>query len=332
MASEEYGVKLKVTADTAEAQQMMDELIQQNQKRVQQSVSPSDGGGASGGINPKNAGKKLGQAFNQEVSGKSGTAIGKAIAGFILHQGLGAVLSSQRVVGGDNRNVDRAQAGFGGAMQFGTIGAMLGGPAGAVIGALLGGMTGLFSQYGKERQERQAAFLSRVESQRGAKEGALGSIGSMAASNLVDWQGDRESRIAWMSDYRNKIGNQLFEARFKTSNFNGDVNSTEYKHLAENEQRLQGLYYKSMNEEMDMRMDRLYDPFSGAEFTDNFSKRGLSVGAQVDVGSVNQKIVDQQQQMVDCLEKLVDLAIAGNYGGDREGNLEKALNILTALR
>lgn len=334
--AEEYGVKLKVTADTAEAQQQMDELLQRKSQRVRDAVSPSNGEGATGGtgINAKRLGRNLGQSFNDEVSkGPSGKMIGKAIAGFILHQGIGTAFSFARTAGGDNTNVDRAQGAVGGAVQYGTAGAMIGGPWGALIGGALGGIMGLVGQLGKERQDRQNTRLGMWNSAWSSNESTMSGLGSVAQQRLLDWQGSRENRVEWLTQNRKDLWTREQEARKRLSDFNGDTSSKEYAYLQGDYQRTLSQYNQAISAEMQERIKPAYEMYDASEFSDAFSKRGLSVGASVDVGTANERIIDQQAKMVELLQEIVKASHdgAGMYGA----NLNEILNRIvqeTALR
>jgi len=324
--AEEYGVKLKVTADTADAQASMDELLRQKSQRVQNAAGAASGGSASGGsgIDPKRVGKGLGQAFNKEVEdGPTGKMIGKAIAGFVLHQGLGSAFSFARTVGGDNTNVNRAEGSVGGALQFGTVGAMLGGPWGAAIGGLVGAASGLIGEYGKERQARQQTKFGMWQAANQADESLMAGLGSMAQNRLLGWQGSRENRIEWLTANRKDIQDRRQEASNRLSAFGGDTTSREYAYLQGEYTRLTGQYGQALSAEMQERMKPLYDSFEAGDFSDAFSKRGLTVGATVDVAGANERIIDQQQKMVDLLQRLVDSANAG--AGVNGARLSEAL-------
>lgn len=327
MALEEYGVRLKVTADTADAKEKLDELIDEKSRRVQDAVQALDGGGArparpaspsapasSGAADPglRRSGRDFGKGFSEEVArGAAGKAIGKAFAGFVLHQGIGTAFSFARTAGGDNLAVDRAQSLASGALQFGTMGAMMGGPVGAAVGALVGGISGLASQLGREREQRQQTRMGMWQTVYQGNQQTLSGLGAIAQRRLLDWQGSRENRIDWLAHNREDLRARRNDASRRLADFGGDTSSAEYQVLQGEFQRLNGQYNAALSEEMQERMTPLRELYDAGDFADALSKRGLSVGPTVDVGSANEKVIEQQEKMVGLLQKIVDQANAG---------------------
>ena len=313
--AEEYGVKLKVTADTAEAEASMDQLLDRKARRVQDATGAGGESAAPGGVSAdsaKKAGRAAGQEFERTVSGGgAGKAIGKALAGFALHQGLGAAFAFARTPGADNTSVSRAQSTLSGALQFGTAGAMMGGPAGAVIGAALGGAFGLAQQLARERQERRETRVGMWQTEWQTDEGLLAGFGAEAQRRLLGWQGSREARIEWLTANRQDLQARQRAAHDRLAAFSGDKTSTEYTYLQGEFQRLSTLYSRAVYDEYQERMSPLYDPYTASEFSDAFSRRGLTVGPSVDVASANGKVIELQERMVDLLQRIVDTSNAG---------------------
>ena len=313
--AEEYGVKLKVTADTAEAEASMDQLLDRKARRVQDATGAGGESAAPGGVSAdsaRKAGRAAGQEFERTVSGgAAGKAIGKALAGFALHQGLGTAFEFARTPGADNTSVSRAQSTISGALQFGTAGAMLGGPAGAVVGAALGGAFGLAQQLARERQERRETRIGMWQTAWQNSEGLLAGFGSEAQRRLLGWQGSREARIEWLTANRRDLQARQKESADRLAAFSGDKTSTEYTYLQGEYQRLGTLYNRAVYDEMQERMSPLYDPYTASEFSDAFSRRGLTVGPSVDVASANGKVIELQERMVDLLQRIVDTSNAG---------------------
>ena len=326
--AEEYGVKLKVTADTAEAEASMDQLLDRKARRVQDATGAGGESAASGGV------CAAGQEFERTVSGGgAGKAIGKALAGFALHQGLGAAFAFARTPGADNTNVSRAQSTLSGALQFGTAGAMLGGPAGAVIGAALGGAFGLAQQLARERQERRETRIGMWQTAWQNSEGLLAGFGAEAQRRLLGWQGSREARIEWLTANRRDLQARQKESADRLAAFSGDKTSTEYTYLQGEYQRLSTLYNRALYDEDMERMSPLYDPYTASEFSDAFSRRGLTVGPSVDVASANGKVIELQERMVDLLQRIVDASNAGAAAnGERLGAVLRDIFETTGLQ
>ena len=336
--AEEYGVRLKVSADTEEARQQMDELLDRKAQRVQDATGTGTSQPQSVvGVSvdgARRAGRAAGQEFEKTVSkGPTGAMIGKALAGFVLHQGIGTALSLARTVGGDNTNLNRAQASISGAIQYGTMGAMVGGPWGAVIGGALGAGAGLFGAYGKEREDRQNTRVGMWQNAWQNSEGVLAGFGAMAQQRLLGWQGSRENRIEWLATNRQDLQARQRKAADDLSSFSGDKTSTRYAYLQGEYQRLSSQYNQALSAEMTERMKPLYDPYGASDFSDAFSRRGLNVGASVDIQSANEKIIDQQAQMVSLLQRLVDMSNSGAAAnGERLGEALREIVAATALR
>ena len=163
-----YDLKLVVDADTTEAQRKLDAL----------------GGGTSGGASPSGSSIPSPSPAAQEAAervrrfrldpnykpnlsnnpddfGKkagevAGRAIGKAVAGFVAHEVASTIFNGLKTPGGDNRTVNKAEATVGGALKYGTIGAMIGGPLGAIIGSLAGAGMGYFQEDQRQKKAVEA--------------------------------------------------------------------------------------------------------------------------------------------------------------------------------
>ena len=350
MAAEEYGVRLKVSADTEEARRELDSLLEEKSRRVKEAAAAASGASGSGGGSartveitadtvridggPESAGARVprdrqSQRADSDPGGISGRAVAKALAGFALHQGMQSAFAWARTPGADNTNVDRAQGAISGAVQFGTMGAMVGGPWGAAVGALVGGVSGLVQKLGEERQRREQAYQGMNDAARGANEGLLGQLGAEAQRRLLAGMGGEE-RSAWLTSQRNDLQRKMDEARARFAAVaGGDPESEEYRYRQAEWHRLVGAYGQSLLAE---NVDRLGDaatPWRSGDFADSFQRRGMTVGPQVDLSAANSGIVEQQTRMVDLLQKLVDLANAGaGRGGE---NLDAALAIVSGL-
>lgn len=355
--AEEYGIKLRVTADTAEAKKQMDDLLERKAEKVREAAAGSGVGGGATSSSPSgassDAGKKTGAAAAQEFNraaaagakktgrdiaksfgdeaggGASGRAIGKAIAGFAMHQIVGTAFAAARTPGGDNANIDRAQSAASGAMQYGTMGAMLGGPWGAAIGAALGGITGLVGQLTEERQRAGRDRQGMREQAYGSDRAVLDAIGGQAKSRLLDWQGSRDARVEWLSGNTKKVEGEYRKAIAAFNAVAGrDPESEEYKSRKAEFDRLTNAYAGARIEEYSERMKPMYDAYRSADFSDAFAKRGLGAGAQVDVTGANSEIIKNQERQEAALNKIVDIMNA--WSSRQGGNVNEALNAISA--
>lgn len=311
----DYEVKLRVDSEADKAKQDLDEIEAKGQ-RIKRTLG--GGGGGGGGKSPRQHGRDMGDEFSKVA----GRAIGKAIAGFVAHQVSGLVFEGMRTYGGDNTNVDRAQATVGGAMQYGTMGAMVGGPWGAVIGALVGGVTSLVGQLQKERQRRAAVDQNIRMSNWQAAEGATSGIGKSALGALLDraWSGNG-GRAQILRGQAKDAFAQYKDARRRFEEASGwDQNSEAFKVRQADFQGAQQAYFGALQDYANEKIAGVGSakPYEGSEFGDAFSSRGIYIGPQVDVASVNDSLGDRMTEQVNLLRQLVDISNQGaGYQNER---------------
>jgi hypothetical protein len=325
-----YDLKLVVDADTSEAQRKLDAL----------------GGGASGGgtapsgssipspspaaqeaaervrkfrldpnykpnlsNNPDDFGKKAG-----EVAGR---AIGKAVAGFVAHEVASTIFNGLKTPGGDNRTVNKAEATVGGALKYGTMGAMIGGPLGAIIGSLAGAGMGYF----QEDQRQKKAVEARDESMRWGNYrrnvNTAMSASDSAFEKSLELAGGSRKRQEMIRARRDEIesGSGSWSIRNLEKALKGlDPESERGKAVAANiemqRNRVAALDQQLLDEGLSVAPGRL-DPGS---VTDSLAKRGIQVGAQVDVAQVNEKIMGEVQNCRTLLEKIANMTHDGAIG------------------
>lgn len=311
----DYEVKLRIDADADKAKQDLDEIEAKGQ-RIKRTLG--GGGGGGGGKSPRQHGREMGE----ELSKVAGRAIGKAVAGFVAHQVSGLVFEGMRTYGGDNTNVDRAQAAVGGAMQYGTMGAMVGGPWGAAIGALVGGVTSLVGQLQKEKRQRAAVDQNIRMSNWQAAEGATSGIGKSALGALLDraWTGDGGRAKILREQAKSAFGNYQ-DARSRFEKASGwDPNSEAFKVRQADFQGAQQAYFGALQEYANEKIAGAGSarPYEAGELGDAFSARGMYVGPQVDVASVNDVLGDRMQEQVNLLRQLVEISNNGaGYQNER---------------
>ncbi len=311
----DYEVKLRIDAEADKAKQDLDEIEAKGQ-RIKRTLG--GGGGGGGGKSPRQHGREMGE----ELSKVAGRAIGKAVAGFVAHQVSGLVFEGMRTYGGDNTNVDRAQAAVGGAMQYGTMGAMVGGPWGAAIGALVGGVTSLVGQLQKEKRQRAAVDQNIRMSNWQAAEGATSGIGKSALGALLDraWTGDGGRAKILRGQAKTAFENYQ-DARSRFEKASGwDPNSEAFKVRQADFQGAQQAYFGAIQEYANEKISGAGGarPYEAGELGDAFRSRGMYVGPQVDVASVNDVLGDRMQEQVNLLRQLVDISNNGaGYQNER---------------
>lgn len=310
----DYEVKLRVDADGKQAERELDEIEAKGQ-RVKRTLG---GGGGGGGKSPRQQGHEMGE----ELSKVAGRAIGKAIAGFVAHQVSGIVFEGMRTYGGDNTNVDRAQATVGGALQYGTMGAMVGGPWGAAIGALVGGVTSLVGQLQKESKQKDAVNQNIRMSNWQAGEGATTGIGRSALGALLDraWTGNGGRAQILGRQVNDTAGAYRTASRRLQEAAGWDQNSEAFKRRQADFQRTQQQYYGAVTEWAGEKIAGIGNakPYEAGELNDSFSSRGMYMGPQVDVAGVNDKLGDRMQEQINLLRQLVDISNQGaGYQNER---------------
>ena len=317
-----YDLKLVVDADTTEAQRKLDAL----------------GGGTSGGASPSGSSvpapspaaqeaadrvRKIGldmsrspahsnnpDDFGKKAGDVAGKAIGKAIAGFLAHEVSTTFFNGLKTSGGDSRDINTAQAGVGGTIQGGMTGAMVGGPIGAAVGALGGALMGMF----QEQQRQDAAAEARDNSlywgdYRRNVNSAM-RAGDSAFDRSLELAGGSRQRQEMIRARREEIerGSGSWSIKnLRQQLKNLDPESDEGKSVLANinmqRDRVAALDRQLLEEGLTVAPNRL-DPGSIA---DSWAKRGVQIGAQVDVAQVNEKIMGEVQSCRQLLEKIANM-------------------------
>ncbi len=325
-----YDLKLVVDADTTEAQRKLDALggtsggggtapagpaapspspeAQDAAARVRKfRIDPNYKPNLSN--NPDDFGKKAG-----DVAGK---AIGKAVAGFLAHDVASTFFNWRKTTGGDNREINQTEAGVGGALKYGTMGAMLGGPLGAIIGGLGGAVMGVF----QERQRQEKAVEARDNAMRWGNyrrtvDTAM-SASDSAFGQALEMAGGSRRRTEMIRARRDEIesGGGSWSIKNLEKVLQGlDPESDRGKAVAANiemqRSRVAALDQQLLQEGLATAPGRM-DPGSVA---DSWAKRGISVGAQVDVSQVNDRIMGEVQSCRALLEKIANMTNDGAIG------------------
>lgn len=324
-----YDLKLVVDADTSEAQRKLDALgegasapgggsgatpgkpspaAEEAAERVKRARAAL-GGGSSGG------GGRQPQEFGRAAGDVAGKMIGKAVAGFMAHEVAGAIFNGLKTPGGDNRTVNKAEATVGGAMKYATMGAMLGGP----LGALIGGIAGAGMGYLQENQRQKKAVEARDNAMRRANE-QLEVSTAMSASDSAfgkslelsgGWRQRQEMIRARRDEIESGSGSwsiASLEKKLKALDPESDDSKTVASQIEMQRNRVASLDRQLLDEGLAVAPSRL-EP---GNVMDSLAKRGIQVGAQVDVVQVNEKIMGEVQSCRSLLEKIANMANDGN--------------------
>ena len=339
----EYDLKLVVDADTTEAQRKLDAL----------------GGGASGGKGAAPSGTPAGPGtvptspeaeaaakrvrvlraglegkpnlsnnpddFGRKAGETAGKAIGKAVAGFLAHEVAATIFTGMKTPGGDNRGVNQAEAGVGGALKYGTMGAMLGGPLGAAIGGIGGAIMGIF----QERQRQQKAVEARDNAikylERSSVRDVVNGASDSAFSRSLELSGGWRQRMEMIRARRNEIEHGEGDVSIDTLKKeikDADPESDYGKELAQILQTQMGRWSSLARQEIDEGLAVAPGRLDAGSAADSWAKRGVFVGAQVDVAQVNEKIMGEVQGCRALLEKIASM---GTSETTTIGNVLKAV-------
>lgn len=327
--AQNYDLKLVVDADTSEAQRKLEAL----------GGGTSGGGAAPSGTSipsPSPAAQEAAERvrrfsldqndkprpsspdeFGKKAGDVAGKAIGKAIAGFLAHEVSTTFFNGLRASGGDGRDIKMAQSGVGGAIQYGTAGATVGGPVGGAVGALAGALMGML----QESLRQDAAAESRDNSlywddyRRNVKSAV--SAGDSAFDRSLELTGSSRQRQEMIRARREEIerGSSMWSIKnLKEQLKRLDPESDDGKAVISNinmqRDRVAALDRQLLEEGLSAAPSML-DPGSVA---DSWAKRGVQIGAQVDVAQVNEKIMGEVQNCRTLLEKIANMANYGEIG------------------
>lgn len=324
-----YDLKLVVDADTTEAQRKLDAL----------------GGGTSGGASPSGSSIPSPSPAAQEAAervrrfrldpnykpnlsnnpddfGKkagevAGRAIGKAVAGFVAHEVASTIFNGLKTPGGDNRTVNKAEATVGGALKYGTIGAMIGGPLGAIIGSLAGAGMGYFQEDQRQKKAVEARDNAMSRANEQLKVSTAMSASDSAFGKSLDLAGGWRQRQEMIRARRDEIESgsgswsiASLERKLKALDPESDDSKTVASQIEMQRNRVASLDQQLLDEGLAVAPSRL----DTGSVADSWAKRGVQVGAQVDVEQVNEKIMGEVQSCRTLLEKIANMANDGNIG------------------
>lgn len=319
----DYKTELVVGADTSDAERKLDAL----ERRREQLDGGGDAGAAPAAPPPAPAPPRPpgsppspsrpdrdGDVFGRAAARQ----IGRAIAGYALHQGAAIAFGAARTPGASNVNVDRAEATVGGALQYGTMGAMLGGPIGAVIGGLAGAAAGLVRH---EQELSRTIAENRIA--RGATVYRAGVAATARASDAAFGEllqgrtlGERASMLeARREELRAGAGGwsiASLEKELRRREDRGETSGREYESIAENlamqRQREAALTDQIIATRMEnsAAMD-----VRASDFSDAYSKRGLTVGGDAATAAMNEQLAIGREQ-VQLLRRIAEMGGGGS--------------------
>lgn len=326
----DHETRLVIDADASKAEAELDKLDRKRKEMERPSPSerPAPAGPSAppsappsppsppGGRAAKESGKEMGEEFSR-VAAKQ---IGRAIAGFALHQGGALVFDAMRDPNGGNQNVDRAQGAFSGAVQYGTMGAMVGGPWGAVIGGIAGAITGLAGQLQRERQAVDAALTARQDAQYRRVVGSTVGASDAAFDELLRGKGSAE-QVSMLRARREELRSgpgqfsiASLEDAISKLEARGDTDSHEHKSLTANLEmqraREAALSDRIISAGMDAAAPELV---SFADLADSFSRRGLSIGGGATMADVNHQQLAEARAHTRLLERIASMGGSNIY-------------------
>lgn len=329
----DYKTVLVVGADTTEAEQKLDELEREADKvdggepaapapppppprpaPPPAAPPPPPPNAPPASPPPSPAAKPANPARDGDDFGRAAARqIGRAVAGFALHQGAAIAFAAARTPGANNVGVDRAEAAIGGALQYGTVGAMLGGPLGAAIGGLAGAVSGLVRHeqelaktIAESRQGRvDSAYRQEVASSVRASDAAFAELlsGRTYGERARMLEARREELRTGPGQW--SIAN--LEASLRRREAAGDTQShayrTETANLEMQRQREAALTDQIIATRME---DAAPWQLRAADFSDSFSRRGLTVGGDVATAALNEQVAIAREQ-VQLLRRIADM-------------------------
>ena len=329
MSENNIGMKILVTAETAEAEKGLDDIASKAEEVKNLSHSRSSSSSStSRGINPPNGGsgpnsvsdkqaKKAGEEFGRSAAG----AITKAAAGFLLHDLSGTLFKWARTPGEDNTSVDRANASMQGAVALGTAGAMAGGVWGGAIGAVVGALNGLAGQLAEERNARRQTAIGIWQNSLAANEGVNSRIGNFALSRLMEFTGSRFGKDELLRANLKEQAQLLAAAANRLKSIQ-DKSSTAYQYASGEHSRIAGLYGQTLGEWALHRLNNMTpERVSASDVTDSWSRRGIYYGREIDIASVN----DSSTRHADMMSALREIVSATNQGTAANGERLQAL-------
>lgn len=319
----EFDLRLVVDADTSEAQRKLDALGGgQGPSRPQPPSDSAPGGAPSpaaqeaaervkreSGRAEAGAGKQADE-FGRAAGDVAGRLIGKAVAGFVAHQLAGTVFAAMKTPGGDNRAVNMAEAGVGGALQYGTMGAMIAGPIGAAVGAAAGAVAGLAQEAVRQKQAVAARDQAIREADYARERDTPIRASDQAFAQSLEMAGGWRQRVAMLRARRDEINAgdgewsvKNLAAQLKVLDPESSRGRVVAASLETQKNRVAQLDLQMLQEGLPWQPGRL----EAGQLADSWAKRGIGIGATVDVSQVNDRIMSEVQSCRQLLERIANM-------------------------
>ena len=272
-------------------------------------------------------GLQFAKAANKELT-QSAKHFGYSLASVLLASGVSTYTNYLSMPGRNNRTnevVGSYASGIGGgALAGGLTGFMVGGPWGAGIGAVIGGIGGSFqgvnTQIGHRNQdiaEDQRFYMEQMMRRRshsfGMSDWALQAQMGMMPSR----SGKLELLAKQLNDIQNGRGSETIskiERERSVMMRGGEYNGQHYEKgdwlTTEDGQRQQAILNALYARRESLNLQYMQTKYSMPHarpmdaITDEYSRRGLSVGGQVNVQQTNSVIVDKMRVIIGLLESV----------------------------
>lgn len=278
----------------------------------------------------KAAGRKVAEVWNSEIvsGGKAAAvAIGHELvraslefqrAGLEAHAGIIASREAEMRLAKSESAYDSFNTGAG---IGGGLGLALGGPLGAMIGAGLGGGLGALAGWWKggnlkdiEQTTRTNARVSEnIYTKRGEDIGFARSQSEMGFALALERMSGRTSRIQLIEEQLANIksGGGANSLRSLNRQYNAMSEGEKetvggrfvYQQIREQVGRIRQLELQKQEIEAAMPMTR---PYEEGRFADDMTRRGLFVGASVDVADVNKSILSELRKQTELYRQMMN--------------------------
>jgi len=188
-----------------------------------------------------------------------------------------------------------------GKMIGGQIGTLLGWLGGLITGTLVGPKHDVTMMEERKRQEIEANWLQRQFAKDHYRYSLDEGIGQAAFSYALKNAPSREARI---NQYKVAASDLEFgEGEYSIKNIESKLKKLEREKKTEGPEykQLQELFFRQQGKLASLEQGAWEEEFlkntpktyQGSEFADSMSQKGMYVGGQVDIGSVNQPIIDK---------------------------------------
>ena len=295
-------VDIHLRADTAQATQQL--------RSVSRELNAASGVASDA---PKGA-RALAQA--ESAGAPIGKIIGKAMVGFVAHEGLSTVSSLVGSRQGGRLWGNRIASVGGSAVAGGTAGALvgsmipgLGTAIGASVGAIAGAVTGFVKTMSEETRNFREA-MNAISSSHIAV-GNTQTLGKQdRAFERLQTLRQRPEQVSALEDRLQTLrfgqgpnSIKSLQTRILKAEKAGATDSVEYLNDKDLFARQKGREATIMRQLEELRLPVASAPLQAREVVDSLGAMGGTVGANVDVADVNQRQLEVLRQIYDALSK-----------------------------